>query len=197
MPEITRLRELSANEVLVELDGAPWRKIPLNAASRAGLSVGKRLEREDLRLLRHELRRAEALTKATRMLARRPLPRTLLEERLERKGVAPAALEEAVDVLEQAHYLNDHAYSLGRAQGLAERGYGDAAVRHILEQEKVASELIEEALDSLEPELERARAITRSIPDRKKLLGRLARRGFDPEIVERIAAPSDSLRSED
>ena len=197
MPEITRLRELSANEVLVELDGAPWRKIPLNAASRAGLSVGKRLEREDLRLLRHELRRAEALTKATRMLARRPLPRTLLEERLERKGVAPAALEEAVDVLEQAHYLNDHAYRSAEPRDWRNEATGTRPSATSSSRRSVASELIEEALDSLEPELERARAITRSIPDRKKLLGRLARRGFDPEIVERIAAPSDSLRSED
>jgi SOS response regulatory protein OraA/RecX len=187
VPEITGLEELSASELLVELDGAPWRKVPLNAAARAGLSVGKRLEREDLRLLRHELRRAEALTKATRMLTRRPLPRALLEERLERKGVAPAALEEAVEALEQAQYVNDHSYALGRAESLAERGYGDAAVRDILEQEKIGSELIEEAIDSLDSELERAKTIARSIPDRKKLLGRLARRGFDTETLEQIA----------
>ena len=175
MPEITGLREISASEVLVELDGVLWRKLPLAAAARAGLSVGKKLEREDLRLLRRELRRAEALAKATQMLARRPLPRALLEDRLERKGVAPAALEEAVDVLERAQYVNDHTYALGRAEGLAERGYGDSAVRYILEQERVASELIEEAVTSLEPELERACAIARSIPDRKRLIGRLAR----------------------
>lgn len=191
MPEITGLREVSASDVLVELDGAPWRKIPLIAAARAGLSVGKRLEREDLRLLRRELRRAEALTKATRMLARRPLPRALLEDRLERKGVAPAALEEAVEVLEQAQYLNDHSYALDRARSLAERGYGDAAVRHILEQEGVASELIEQAVASLDPEIDRARALALADPDRRRLLGRLARRGFSCETVEVIAESSD------
>jgi regulatory protein len=187
MPEITGLREISASEVLVELDGAPWRKFPLVAAARAGLSLGKRLEREDLRLLRRELRRAEALTKATGMLARRPLPRALLEDRLQRKGVAPAALEEAVEALEQAQYLNDRSYALDRATSLAERGYGNAAVRHILEQEGVAAELIEEAVASLEPELERARALALTNPDRKRLLGRLARRGFDPDTIEQIA----------
>ncbi|MGD0272385.1 MAG: RecX family transcriptional regulator [Gaiellaceae bacterium] len=188
MPEITGLREISTSEVLVELDGALWRKIPLVAAARAGLSVGKRLEREDLRLIRRELRRAEALTKATRMLACRPLPRALLEDRLERKGVAPAALGEAVEALERAQYLNDHTYALGRAQSLAERGYGDVAVRYILEQEGVASELIEQAVASLEPEIERARAIALAIADRKRLLGRLARRGFDADTVEEIAS---------
>jgi SOS response regulatory protein OraA/RecX len=191
VPEITGLREVSTSEVLVEFDGLPWRKIPLLAAARAGLSLGRRLEREDLRLLRRELRRAEALTKATRMLARRPLPRALLEDRLEKKGVAPAALEEAVDVLERAQYLNDHSYALGRAESLAERGFGDMAIRHVLEQERVASDLIEEVVASLEPELKRARAIAGAIPDRKRLLGRLARRGFDPETVEQIAEASE------
>lgn len=186
MPEITGLREVSPREVLVELDGTPWRKIPLVAAARAGLSVGKQLEREDLRLFRRELRRAEALTKATRMLARRPLPRALLEDRLKRKGVAPAALEEAVEVLEQAQYLNDHSYALDRAGSLAERGYGDAAIRYVLEQERVDSGLIEEAIAVLEPELERARALALADPDRKRLLGHLSRRGFDPDTIERI-----------
>jgi SOS response regulatory protein OraA/RecX len=187
VPTVTGLEEISASQVLVELDGAPWRRIPLSAAARAGLSVGKRLERSDLRLLRRELRRIEALTKATRMLARRPLPRALLEERLEQNGIAPVVREEAVGVLEQAHYLNDRAYALDRAQGLAERGHGDTAVRHVLEQERLASDLIEEALTALEPELERARAIARAVPDRRKLLGRLARHGFDPDTVEQIA----------
>jgi SOS response regulatory protein OraA/RecX len=187
VPEITGLREISASDVLVELDGAPWRKIPLTVAARAGLSLGKRLEREDLRLLGRELRRADALAKATRMLARRPLPRALLEERLEKKGVAPVALEQAVDALERAHYLNDRSYALERARSLAERGYGDSAVRYILEQERVGSELIAEAVASLEPELERATAIARSIPDRKRLLGRLARRGFDRDTAQQVA----------
>jgi len=192
MPEITGLHEVSASAVLVELDGAPWRKIPLTAAARAGLSVGKRLRREDLRLLGRELRRAEALTEATRMLARRPLPKALLEERLEKKGVAPVALEEAVDALEQAQYLNDRSYALERSRSLAERSYGNAAVRYILEQERVGPELIEEAIDALEPELERARAIAGSVSDRKKLLGRLARRGFDPETLDTISDWGDA-----
>jgi len=187
MPEITGLREVSTNDVLVELDGTPWRKIPLTAAARSGLSVGKRLEREDLRLLGRELRRADALTRATRMLARRPLSRALLEDRLERKGVAPVAREEAIEALEQAQYLNDHSYALERAASLAERGYGDAAARYILEQERVSSELIEEAIAALEPELERAQVIARAIPDRKRLLGRLARRGFNAETIEALA----------
>jgi len=192
VPEITRLREISASNVLVELDGAPWRKIPLSAAVRAGLSVGKRLEREDLRLLGRELRRADALTKATRMLARRPLPKALLEERLEKKGVAPVALEEAVEALEQAQYVNDRNYALERARSLAERSYGDAAVRYILEQERVDSELIEEAVAALEPELERAQTLLAGAADRRRALRRLATRGFSDETLEDVGESESS-----
>ena len=192
MPEITGLREVSTNDVLVELDGTPWRKIPLTAAARSGLSVGKRLEREDLRLLGRELRRADALTRATRMLARRPLSRALLEDRLERKGVAPVAREEAIEALEQAQYLNDHSYALGRAESLAERGYGDAAVRHILEQERVASELIEQAVTSLEPELERAQALLTGAEDRRRTLRRLTTRGFSAETLADVGESEGS-----
>jgi SOS response regulatory protein OraA/RecX len=192
MPEITGLREISTSAVLVEFDGAPWRKIPLVAAARAGLSVGKRLERDDLRLLRRELRRAEALNTATRMLARRPLPRALLEDRLQKKGVAPAALNEAVEVLEQAQYLNDRSYALGRAESLAERDYGDAAIRHILEQERVDPELIAEAVASLESELERARTLFTSSADRRRVLRRLGARGYSTETIEDLAESETS-----
>jgi SOS response regulatory protein OraA/RecX len=192
MPEITGLHEISASTVLVELDGAPWRKIPLNAAARAGLSLGKRLERGDLRLLGRELRRAEALTKATRMLARRPLPRALLEERLAQRGVAPDARYEAVEALEQAHYLNDRSYALGRAESLAERGYGDTAVRHILEQERVATELIEEAVTSLEPERDRALALLTHARERERTLRRLVARGFSAETIEDLVESRES-----
>jgi regulatory protein len=191
VPEITGLREISTSAVLVELDGAPWRKIPLTAAARAGLSIGKRLEREDLRLLGRELRRAEALAKATRMLARRPLPRALLEERLEKKGVAPVALEEAVEALEQANYLNDRSYARERARSLAERGYGDAAVHYILEQERVGSELIEDAIASLEPEVERARALLAAAADRRRTHRRLVTRGFSAETLEDVGESED------
>lgn len=190
VPEITGIRELSASEVLVELDGAIWRKLPLGVAARAGLSPGKRLQRADLRLLGRELRRAEALAKATSILSRRPLPRALLEDRLEQKGVAPAARAEAVEALEEAQYLNDRAYALGRAESLAGRDYGDAAIVYILEQERIEPELIASALAPLEPEIERARLIARSIPDRKRLLTRLARRGFSEETTIAIAESS-------
>ena len=187
MLEITELRETSGGEVLVELDGQAWRSFPTIVVVRAELRVGKRLGREDLRLLRRELKRALALDTATRALAQRPLSRAMLEARLERKGVTQESREEAVEALEKARCIDDPAYALVRAQGLAARGWGNQAIAFKLEQDGIASEQAERALGALESERERAGALARVEPDRGRLLGRLARRGFDAETIEEIA----------
>ena len=66
MPTVTALRDDRRGRVAVELDGAPWRVLPLEAVVRAGIAEGRLLDRNALRLLRRELRRAEALRVATR-----------------------------------------------------------------------------------------------------------------------------------
>ena len=68
MPTVTRLRDARSGRVAVELDGAPWRTLPVDVVARAGLTEGRALDRPALRLLRQELRRAEALTVAGRGL---------------------------------------------------------------------------------------------------------------------------------
>jgi hypothetical protein len=60
---VTALRERRGH-VAVELDGQAWRTVPLEVVVRAGLAVELELDRPRLRLLRRELRRAEALAAA-------------------------------------------------------------------------------------------------------------------------------------
>ena len=61
--------------------------------------------------------------------------------------------------LERAGLVDDARVAATRAESLAERGFGDAAIRYDLEREGIAGDLIEEALGGLEPEPERARAL--------------------------------------
>src|SRR5439155_24276402 len=117
----------------VELDGAPWRLVPADAAVRAGLSVGRALDRDTARSLGRELRRAEALGVAVRALRYRDLSRRRLEERLERRGARGDARAEALETLERAGLVDDRRVAAARACALAERGYGDAAIRFALE----------------------------------------------------------------
>ena len=63
MPSVTALRA-RRGRVEVEVDGSPWRTLPLEVVGRSGLLVGLELDRPRLRLVRRELRRAEALAAA-------------------------------------------------------------------------------------------------------------------------------------
>src|SRR5207247_9084449 len=93
VPTITALREDRRGRVAVELDGAPWRTVPVGVAGRAGLAEGRSLDRAALRTLRRELRRAEALAVAGRVLRSRDMSRAGLAARLQRAAVAPAAAD--------------------------------------------------------------------------------------------------------
>jgi SOS response regulatory protein OraA/RecX len=187
VPTVTRLREDRRGRVAVELDGAPWRKLPVDVVARAGLTEGRALDRPALRLLRHELRRAEALVVAGRALRRQDLSKRGIAERLARASVAPAAVEESLAVLARAGLVDDARFARTRAGNLAERGYGDAAIRHDLGRHGVAPEVIQQALESLEAEAERARRLVERRGPGVKTARYLASKGFGEEALEAAA----------
>ena len=124
------------------------------------------------------------MAKATRSLARRDLTEQELRERLSRAEVAPGASSEAMGRLVQAGALDDGRFAKRRATQLAERGSGDALIRHDLARRGIAAELVEAAVGALEPE--RARA-DRIIEKRRPSLGtarHLARKGFSEDSIE-------------
>jgi regulatory protein len=187
MPTVTRLREDRRGRVAVEFDGTPWRTLPMSVVVRAGLSEGRSLDRPALRVLRRELRRAEALSVAGRALRARDLSRSELAARLERAAVTPAAAEESVAALAEAGLVDDGRLAGNRAEGMAARGYGDAAVRHDLERRGLAPELVAAALDSLEPEAERARRIIERRGVGARTARYLAARGFAEDVLGEAA----------
>jgi SOS response regulatory protein OraA/RecX len=176
VPTVTALRARRAR-VDVELDGRPWRTLPLDVVGRAGLSVGLELDRPRLRLVRRELRRAEALAVAGRALRARDLSAQALQERLAR-DVAPAAREEAVAVLTRGGIVDDRRVAQNRAAALAERGYGDAAICHDLRRRGLEPDEIAAAVELLEPETERAAALVARRGPGPKTARYLAGRGF-------------------
>jgi SOS response regulatory protein OraA/RecX len=187
LPTVTALREDHRGRVAVELDGAPWRVLPIDVVVRAGLAEGRMLEREDLRLLRRELRRAEALAIAGRALRARDLSELRLSERLGRAAVSPAARRESLAVLARAGLVDDARLARTRAQALAERGYGNAAIRYDLEQRGVPAEDAETALAELEPELDRARRLIDRRGPGPRTARFLAGRGFGEEALEGVS----------
>ena len=183
MPTVTGLRERRRGHVAVELDGAPWRVLPVDVVVRAELAEGRQLDRPALRLLRRELRRAEALQVAGRALRHRDLSRRRLAERLE-GAVPPAAAAESLATLERAGLVDDGRVARAQAESLAGRGYGDEAIRHRLRGEGLGEELVEAALSALPPEPERARPLIERRGPGPRTARYLAGRGFGEETVE-------------
>jgi SOS response regulatory protein OraA/RecX len=187
VPTVTGLREERRGRVAVELDGSPWRTFPAEVVVRAGISRGRDLDRPALRRLRRELRRGEALAVAARALRARDLSARELALRLEQRAVSPSAAEESLAVLNAAGLVDDARLAENRAESLAGRGYGDAAIRHDLEQRGVGAELIEEAVAALEPEAVRAGRIVARRGTGAGTARYLAGKGFGEGVLEQAA----------
>jgi regulatory protein len=190
MPTVTALRDARRGQIAVELDGRPWRTLPVDVVARTGIADGRVLDRPALRLLRRELRRAEALAVAGRALRSRDHSRDGLAARLSHAGVDAATAEESLETLERAGLVDDGRFARWRAAGLAERGYGDGAIRHDLERQGVGTELIAEALGGLEPEEARARRIVERRGPGPKTARFLGGKGFGDEAVEAALGPA-------
>ena len=184
MPRVTGLREQRGGRVAVEVDGEPWRTLPVDAAVRAELRVGVELDRVRLRSVRRELRRTEALAWAVRALRRRDLSRRALEERLGNAGLTTEEQHAALETLERAGLVDDDRFAAARAEALAARGYGNEAIRWTLEREGVDPELASRSIASLAPEGERAAAVVERRGGGRATAAYLARRGFADDVVE-------------
>jgi SOS response regulatory protein OraA/RecX len=181
---VTRLRATRPGRVAVEVDGERWRTFPEEVVVRAGLSSGVELERPVLRLLRRELRRHRALAIATRALRTRPLSERRLDERLRRSGFVARERADALAILRRAGLLDDERFALSRAELLAERGRGDALIRHDLSVQGVDDEAVEDALAALEPESSRAVRAAAARGGGLAAARYLARHGFGEEAIE-------------
>jgi SOS response regulatory protein OraA/RecX len=187
-PIVTGLRERKRGRVAVELDGRPWRVLPTDAVVRAGLAVGRPFERSTARALAREVRRARALAAATRSLAASDRSARALEQRLARAGHSAAAREDALASLAGAGALDDARLAESRAELLARRGYGDAAIRADLRRRLIEPEVVASAVTSLEPELERLRRVLEGQSVTPALLRRLAGRGFSRDALDEVAS---------
>lgn len=185
MPRVTALTpDRAGSQVLVELDGTPWRRIPVEAAVRAGLATDLELRRADLRRLRRELRRGEALDVAARALRHRDRSRATLSARLTAAGISPWAREQALDALTHAGIVDDERFAAGRARALAARGSGDALIRADLAAAGVSEAEANRAIASLAPERERAIELAEERGRTVATARWLGRKGFGQDAIE-------------
>jgi SOS response regulatory protein OraA/RecX len=124
------------------------------------------------------------MAKAARSLQRRDLSEGELEERLARSKVAPAARAETVTRLVRTGAVDDERLARNRADVLAERGAGDALVRHDLAERGISEDHVEAALAALDPEPRRAERIVAKRGPSLKTARYLARKGFSEDSIE-------------
>ena len=188
MPVITGLRRCRGDQVAVELDGALWRVLPLEAVVAAGLADGIALDRERARRLGRELRRLKARDTALRALRYRDHTAETLRRRLDARGIPEHSREAAIETMKRAGLVDDERFAAERARSLAERGAGDLRIRHDLESRGVGAELVDAALEQLEPESERARRLFEEHGRSPRALRKLAANGFAEDVLHDLVA---------
>jgi regulatory protein len=124
---------------------------------------------------------------AARALQHRDRSRQQLDERLARAGIDEAGRAEALETLERVGYVDDERYALARAAGLAQRGYGDEGIRHLLEADGIPAQAVAGALAALEPERQRAAEVVARLGLGAKTAAHLGRKGFGEDAVEAAA----------
>jgi regulatory protein len=133
---------------------------------------------------------ADPIEIAARALQHRDRSRRQLDERLARAGVDDAGRAEALETLERVGYVDDSRYACARAASLAERGYGDHGIRHLLERDGVEPDTAAAALATLPPEHARAAALVARLGPGPKTAAHLGRKGFGDDAIEAAAEPS-------
>ncbi len=127
--------------------------------------------------------RADALETALRALRVRDRSIHELEQRLRTRGFSESERDQAIETLVRTGLLDDGRFAEARAISLAGRGAGDALIRHALEAAGVASELIDRALEAVEPERARARHIVERRGPGVKTARYLRAKGYSEEVV--------------
>jgi SOS response regulatory protein OraA/RecX len=130
----------------------------------------------------------DALEAALGALRHRELSRQELDERLARRGFPEDDRSEAISTLARTGLVDDGRFAEMKAASLAARGAGDALIRDALVRAGVAAELVDDALDALELEIVRARAIVGRRGRSPKTTRYLAGKGFSRETIGDLIA---------
>ncbi|HUF02139.1 MAG TPA: regulatory protein RecX [Gaiellaceae bacterium] len=133
-------------------------------------------------------RAPEAREVALRALRGRDLSVSELERRLDGRGFSEDERRATVEALVRTGLADDARLAERRASSLADRGAGDALIRHRLGDLRIARDLVDAALGMLEPESVRARRIVERRGAGVRTARYLAGKGFSEETVREVVA---------
>jgi regulatory protein len=130
----------------------------------------------------------DALEQALRSLRHRERSAAELDRHLEARGVGKDERRDALASLVRTGLVDDRRYADLRAASLADRGAGDALIRHELQRAGIAADVLEDAVAALADEHERAEAVVSRRGASAKTARLLAAKGFSEEVVRAVVA---------
>jgi SOS response regulatory protein OraA/RecX len=132
-----------------------------------------------------------AVEAALRALRHRDRSLAQLDAHLEERGFADTDRAEALATLTRTGLADDARFASSRARALAERGAGDAYIRHDLRAAAVDDTALEQALAELEPEAARAERVVSRRGRGQRTARYLAAKGFSEDAVYAVVARAD------
>ena len=133
---------------------------------------------------------SDAVEQALRALRHRDRCVAEVDRHLEARGLEESDRQSAIATLVRTGVVDDRRYAESRASSLADRGAGDALIRHELLRAGVESDVVEDALEALAGERERAERIVARRGGGAKTARYLAGKGFAEEVVRAVVAHS-------
>lgn len=131
---------------------------------------------------------SDAVESALRALRHRDRSAAQLDDRLAARGVSEDDRVEALATLARTGLVDDRRFAKTRAERLADRGAGNAFIRHDLLRAGVDAELVEHAMSALESERERAEHIVARRGPGAKTARYLAGKGFSDDVIHAVVA---------
>lgn len=183
---VTAVQPRTDLRVAIELDGNPWLVLDALVATELGIYLDASLSTTTKRTAEQSARAARALDRAAAMVGRRSHARGELEQRIAKREGADAA-RLAADRLESIGALDDTRHAAEVAAHRLASGWGPARIAHDLEVAGVDQTEIQACLQHLDDvAVDRAAAIAIGSRTGAEAWQRLASRGFDESVAERI-----------
>jgi len=177
------------------VDGQYALSLALSLAQEKGLHPGMTIDEAELQGLRTEDERRTAYEAAINLLSYRPRSEKEIRQRLRRRSVAPEVIDETVERLRAAHYLDDAAFAqFWRESRETLSPRSGRLIRSELLFKGVDIDTATSTVEDLDDEEAAYRAAAKrlkSLKDddcdvfRRRLGGFLTRRGFSYDVVRR------------
>ncbi|MFD0698308.1 regulatory protein RecX [Paenibacillus sp. GCM10027628] len=162
------------------------------------LLKGEMIDPEQMAVILRDEERNNAYTKALRMIGRRQHSSSEVKRKLKEHGFEPPIIQWTCDTLEQQKYINDEEFAkMWTEHRIYSQRKGRNLVRQELQQKGIHKELVQGAMQTIDPdeELQGALKVARTkwkqtsgetIDKKRKTAAFLMRRGYTGSVVSKV-----------